>query len=380
MAATCWTALDDLRCDNAQGEYYLTDCPGVLLAQGREVRALTVLKPCEALSINTMDELAARPEAEMTSAGVTQAPKLADCLNEYPCLPDQRIRDDYERPQDLQRPRQPGSGATNLRLPGSADGRGSRSATFPDSEISCKIDEDVRGRDVFLVQPTCPPVNENLMELLIMIDSCKRASAERITAVIPYLRLCPARPQGRRPRADHGQARGQHHHPRRRRSGAGDGPARRPDPGLLRRAGRSPVCRAGAQRLLPRAWASIREDMVVVSPDEGSIKRALGHAERLGGRLAIVDKRRADAEHTKQENIIGASVDGQDRADVRRHDQHGRLDLRAPPKCCTSAAPGKSTWPPRTACCAAPAVERLRGLADSTRWSSPTRFRCRRSR
>src|SRR5437868_11903359 len=57
---------------------------------------------------------------------------------------------------------------------------------FPDGEIRCKIDEDVRGRDVFLVQPTCPPVNENLMELLIMIDSFVRASAERITAVMPY--------------------------------------------------------------------------------------------------------------------------------------------------------------------------------------------------
>src|SRR5438045_4916034 len=57
---------------------------------------------------------------------------------------------------------------------------------FPDGEISCKIDEDVRGRDVFLLQPTCPPVNENLMELLIMIDSFKRASAFRVTAVMPY--------------------------------------------------------------------------------------------------------------------------------------------------------------------------------------------------
>ena len=57
---------------------------------------------------------------------------------------------------------------------------------FPDGEISCKIEEDVRGRDVFLVQPTCTPVNQNLMELLIMIESCKRASADRITAVIPY--------------------------------------------------------------------------------------------------------------------------------------------------------------------------------------------------
>ena len=57
---------------------------------------------------------------------------------------------------------------------------------FPDGEVSVRIEEDVRGRDVFIVQPTCPPVNENLMELLIMIDSFKRASAERITAVLPY--------------------------------------------------------------------------------------------------------------------------------------------------------------------------------------------------
>src|SRR5438045_1305652 len=57
---------------------------------------------------------------------------------------------------------------------------------FPDGENMVRIDEDVRGRDVFLVQPTCPPVNETLMELLIMIDSFKRASAARITAVLPY--------------------------------------------------------------------------------------------------------------------------------------------------------------------------------------------------
>ena len=59
-------------------------------------------------------------------------------------------------------------------------------ANFPDGEISCRIEEDVRGRDVFLIQPTCPPVNDSLMELLIMLDSCKRASAGRITTVLPY--------------------------------------------------------------------------------------------------------------------------------------------------------------------------------------------------
>src|SRR6516162_6027973 len=59
-------------------------------------------------------------------------------------------------------------------------------ANFPDGEISVRIEEDVRGRDIFLVQSTCPPVNDNLMELLVMIDSFKRASAARITAVLPY--------------------------------------------------------------------------------------------------------------------------------------------------------------------------------------------------
>src|SRR2546430_6885592 len=59
-------------------------------------------------------------------------------------------------------------------------------ANFPDGESSVRIEEDVRGRDVFVVQPTCPPVNENLMELLVMLDSFKRASAARITAVLPY--------------------------------------------------------------------------------------------------------------------------------------------------------------------------------------------------
>src|SRR5207302_7916881 len=59
-------------------------------------------------------------------------------------------------------------------------------SNFAAGEISLRIEEDVRGRDVFVVQPTCPPVNENLMELLIMLDSFKRASAARITAVLPY--------------------------------------------------------------------------------------------------------------------------------------------------------------------------------------------------
>jgi ribose-phosphate pyrophosphokinase len=180
---------------------------------------------------------------------------------------------------------------------------------FPDSEISCKLEENVRGRDVYLVQSTCTPVNEHLMELLVMIDSCKRASAERVTAVIPYFGYA------RQDRKDEGRV------------------------PITAKLVANLIERAGADRVLTmdlhaaqiqgffdrpvdhlyaapvlndhfRAMEWPSDDVVVVSPDEGSIKRALGHQKRMGVRLAIVDKRRSSAEKTRQENIIGASVEG----------------------------------------------------------------------
>jgi ribose-phosphate pyrophosphokinase len=180
---------------------------------------------------------------------------------------------------------------------------------FPDGEISCKIDEDVRGRDVFLVQPTCPPVNENLMELLIMIESFKRASAERITAVMPYYGYA------RQDRKDEGRV------PITAKLVAN----------LITRAGVDrvlamdlhaaqiqgffdiPVDHLYASPVIDDYFVSMElspDEVVVVSPDEGSIKRALDHMNRLGGHLAIIDKRRASAETTKQEHIIGADVRG----------------------------------------------------------------------
>ena len=180
---------------------------------------------------------------------------------------------------------------------------------FPDGEISCKIDEDVRGRDVYLLQPTCPPVNENLMELLIMIDSFKRASAYRVTAVMPY----------------YGYA-------RQDRKDAGRVP-------ITAKLVANIITRAGADRVLAmdlhaaqiqgffdvpvdhlyaapvlndyfQSLGFKKEEIVVVSADEGGIKRALGHATRMGVSLAIVDKRRTSAETTRQENVIGAPVRG----------------------------------------------------------------------
>lgn len=180
---------------------------------------------------------------------------------------------------------------------------------FPDGEIQCKILEDVRGRDVFLVQSTCPPVDHNLMELLIMIDSCLRASAARITAVIPYFGYA------RQDRKDEGRV------------------------PITAKLVANLIARAGADRVLtmdlhapqiqgffdvpvdhlyaaPVLNAYFHElgltpdDIVVVSPDEGSIKRALGHVKRLGGSLAIVDKRRSSADETQQENLIGGPIEG----------------------------------------------------------------------
>ncbi|MBM4091045.1 MAG: ribose-phosphate pyrophosphokinase [Planctomycetes bacterium] len=181
--------------------------------------------------------------------------------------------------------------------------------TFPDGEIYCKVDEDVRGRDVFLIQPTCPPVNFHLMQLLIMIDSCTRASAARITTVIPYFGYA------RQDRKDEGRV------------------------PITAKLVANLITRAGADRVLAmdlhaaqiqgffdvpvdHLYAApvlndyflkrnlVGDNIVVVSPDEGSIKRASGHMKRLGGSLAIVDKRRNNALEVKHEHIIGGPIRG----------------------------------------------------------------------
>ncbi len=182
-------------------------------------------------------------------------------------------------------------------------------SNFPDGEISVRIEEDVRGRDVFLVQPTCPPVNENLMELLTMIDSFKRASAARITAVLPYYGYA------RQDRKDVGRV------------------------PITAKLVADLITVAGAHRVLAldlhaaqiqgffnvpvdhlhggpvineyiRGLGIPPRDLVVLSHDEGSIKKALLHQKKLGGAIAIVDKRRSSATDVKQANLIGSSLDG----------------------------------------------------------------------
>jgi ribose-phosphate pyrophosphokinase len=182
-------------------------------------------------------------------------------------------------------------------------------SNFPDGEIGVKLEENIRGRDVFIVQPTCPPVNDNLMELLILIDACKRASAERITTVLPYFGYA------RQDRKDAGRV------PITAKlvanliveAGADRVLAMDLHAAQIQGFFDVPVDHLYAAPVLDRYFKSLdlpRDQLVVISPDEGSIKRSLYHQEQLGGTLCIVDKRRSSATETKQANLIGGPIKG----------------------------------------------------------------------
>ncbi len=175
---------------------------------------------------------------------------------------------------------------------------------FSDGEIMVEIEDNVRGRDVFVVQPTCHPTNDHLMELLVMIDALRWASANRITAVIPYFGYSR---QDRRPRS-----------------------ARVP---ITARLAAKMIGTAGADRvltmdlhadqiqgffdipvdniyaspiLLGDIWRQKYPDLIVVSPDVGGVVRARALAKRLDdAELAIIDKRRPKANEAQVMNIIG---------------------------------------------------------------------------
>jgi ribose-phosphate pyrophosphokinase len=186
----------------------------------------------------------------------------------------------------------------NMRLGMATVGR------FSDGEVAVEIEENVRGKDVFIIQPTCSPTNENLMELLVMIDALRRASVERITAVIPYY--------------------GYSRQDRRSRS------ARVP---ITAKLVAKMIGNAGADRvltidlhadqiqgffdipvdnvyasplLLGDVWRQNYESLIVVSPDVGGVVRARALAKRLDDAdLAIIDKRRPKANVSKIMHIIG---------------------------------------------------------------------------
>ncbi len=177
-----------------------------------------------------------------------------------------------------------------------------RATNFSDGEIFCQIEENVRGSDVFLVQPTCQPVNENLMELLILLDTFKRSSAARVTAVLPYYGYA------RQDKKD------------------------QPRVPITAKLVADLISAAGADRLLtldlhaaqiqgffnipvdhlfaaPVMLDAIREleiqDLLIVAPDAGGVERARAIAKRLKVGLAILDKRRVAPNQAEVMHVIG---------------------------------------------------------------------------
>ena len=177
---------------------------------------------------------------------------------------------------------------------------------FPDKEVLVKIDENIRGKDVFIIQPTCPPANDNLMELLIMIDAARRASAHRITAVLPFYGYA------RQDRKD------------------------QPRVPITAKLVANLLVTAGANRILTmdlhapqiqgffdipvdHLYASTvffdylkkfkDEELIVISPDVGGIKMAAAYADMLGTDFGFVAKRRKDATRVEAMSVVG-DVDG----------------------------------------------------------------------
>jgi len=174
--------------------------------------------------------------------------------------------------------------------------------SFPDGELMVKLEEDVRGRDVFVIQPTCSPVNEHLMELLIFIDCARRASAQRITAVVPYFGYA------RQDRKDEGRT------PITAKLAANLIVTAKADRVLTMDLHAAqiqgffdiPVDNLLAEPVLSRYWRTIdMHDLVLVSPDVGNTKRARVYAQRLGGELAIINKRRISGEDIEVGQMIG---------------------------------------------------------------------------
>jgi ribose-phosphate pyrophosphokinase len=180
-------------------------------------------------------------------------------------------------------------------------GRG-RTELFPDGELIVKVEEDVRGRDCFIIQPTSHPINAHLMELFIWIDTLRRASAGRVTAVIPYFGYA------RQDRKDEGRT------PITAKLVAN----------LLERSGADrvvsvdlhaaqvqgffdiPVDHLSASPVISKWFKSLRlSNRVFVSPDVGNVKRAQKYASALGGDICIIDKRRKSGKDTEAKNIIG---------------------------------------------------------------------------
>jgi ribose-phosphate pyrophosphokinase len=286
-------ALAQLRNNNAQEEYYLTDTIGKLSQSGQAVVAVRAPNAAEVLGINTPTELKNAEQMlndRFATAGLSSEEPSTDVSGElYHNL---RIFTGNANPKLAEEI------CAYLGLPlGKAE-----VSHFPDGETKIRIEEDIRGRDIYIVQPTSPPVNDHLMELLVLIDACRRASAQRITAVMPYF----------------GYARQDRKHE-----------GRVP---ITAKLVANLITQAGADRVMcvelhaeqiqgffdlpvdhlyatPVQLKHMKDlnlpDLTILSPDPGRIKMANSFARRLNGTLAVIDKRRIGDSEVIKGHVVG---------------------------------------------------------------------------
>ncbi len=174
---------------------------------------------------------------------------------------------------------------------------------FPDGEVDIKVHDDLRGRDCFVLQPTCPPVNDHWIELLLLIDTLRRSSAGRITAVMPYYGYA------RKDRKDEGRVPISAKVVANTLTVSGADRVLTIDMHAAQIQGfyDVPVDHLYARPVHLRALRRLEiENPVVVTPDVGGIKMARGYAKALGADLAIVDKRRVSGSEIEVDHVIGA--------------------------------------------------------------------------
>ena len=286
-------ALAELKNTNAQSEYYLTDTIGAFVDDLQPVAALLAKNIQEVQGINTPEDLKSAESAMSVRASVASGTFLirdAETVSEL--SKNVRIFTGNANPKlakDI---------CAHLQIPLGK----SEVGHFPDGESRVQIQEDVRGRDVFIVQSTCAPVNDHLMELLVLIDAVKRASANRITAVIPY----------------YGYARQDRKH---------DG--RVP---ITAKLVANLITTAGADRVMcvdlhaeqiqgffdlpldhllamPVQMAYLRKleipDLTILSPDLGRTKLTEKFARKLDARLAVIEKRRIGDSEVVKGHVVG---------------------------------------------------------------------------
>jgi ribose-phosphate pyrophosphokinase len=286
-------ALAELRNNNAQGEYYLTDTVSHFVKNNQTVAAVLASSITEVLGINTPADLAAAETALRERAASEMMP--------IPAVAPQVVTELCQQLRVF-------SGNSNPKLAAEICGYlgiplgDAEVGRFPDGETKVQIREDVRGRDVYIIQSTSPPVNDHLIELLVLIDAARRASAQRVTAVIPYFGYA------RQDRKDQGRV------------------------PITAKLVANLIAQAGADRVMcvelhaeqiqgffdlpvdhlyatPVQLKHIRElnpsDLTILSPDIGRTKMSGKFASKLNASLAVIEKRRMSDGDVVKGHVVG---------------------------------------------------------------------------